>query len=463
MNKAQIEAMKTAYEKLKTEGDGLLAKSDLTQEDTVRLGQINTEKAALVEAVKAAKSSGESDDAFDQITGDAMAKFEHPSAPKTTAKVLGMDPNAPKENAHVQRLSNGGLQIDLDGEVRSDEERAKTATPEYLKAYAKWIRGKGVYDALDREERKVLNEGNDQEGGFLVPEQFIARLLQRKPAPTRLVSKLTVIPCSRDALTIPKVVYNAADDHIYTTGIRATLTGEIPASSTAHRATEPVFGNVVIPIGTWMLSLAMSNDFLEDSAIPVMNWISDKFGETKDLLFENQAINGTGVGRNPKGILMAPGTDGNPDVVLSGTADNIDADQIRAIPFNVAEQYMDGATWVMNRKETAQDVALLKDTADRYLFHMGGIFPGLAERVPDTLGGHPITYSAFMPDPADGAYPIIFGDPAGYILASRVDMSIQVLREAYAELNQVVLLGRLRFGGALGEEWRMVIGKSDNA
>jgi HK97 family phage major capsid protein len=64
-----------------------------------------------------------------------------------------------------------------------------------------------------------------------------------------------------------------------------------------------------------------------------------------------------------------------------------------------------------------------------------------------------------MPNTGANNYPIIFGDLRGYYLVNRVGFSVQVLRELYAETNQILLLGRVRFGGGVGEEWRIKVGQ----
>ena len=75
------------------------------------------------------------------------------------------------------------------------------------------------------------------------------------------------------------------------------------------------------------------------------------------------------------------------------------------------------------------------------------------------LAGYPVTYSGFMPNRGSANYPVILGDLGGYYLVERVGFSIQVLNEVYAEVNQKVLLGRLRFGGQVAEPWRIKIGQ----
>ncbi len=342
-----------------------------------------------------------------------------------------------------------------EGELGLDQKTlAAISSTSYKQAFRNYIR-KGQ-TGITSAELKTLQEGVDTAGGFLVPEDMLNAIIQKSPTPTRIAGMVTRLQTSRDALLIPKVNY-AADD-IYTTGIRATWTGEVPASSTAHRVTDPVFGQVRIPIHTTMLSMPLTNDMVEDAAFPVVAWASGKFNETVDLLYDDMVINGSGIGR-PAGILLNPDGTDQPAVVVSGNASAVTADGLWDLTYALPEQYDENAMLVLNKTATAKAIAKLKDSQNRYLFGYGEQDNGIAGARPKTLCGYPYQYSAFMPSPGSNTFPIIFGDFRGYYLVNRVGFSIQVLRELYAETNQIVLLGRLRFGGQVAEPYKLKIQK----
>lgn len=355
-------------------------------------------------------------------------------------------------------VTDRGIEHDGEGVIsRKQWEHVNSAG--YKRALNLVVRARGDVNALDRVDYKTLTEGTDTQGGYLVPDEYVPTLIHKAPAPTRVNGLVERIPCSGSRLTMPRVVYSA--DDIYATGIRVTLTGETPSGGSAHRVTDPVFGTISINIGTWMLSMPITNDLIEDAAVPLLNWASGQFNDTIGLLFDNQIINGTGVGANPHGILKNPGGTDEPAVYLSSTANNLDADQIRGLPFRLPEQYInDNTRWVMNRASAGRTVATFKTSANDYLWKRG---EQLADGAPDTLDGYGIVYSAFCPNVGDEQYPVIFGDLRGYKLAVRTAFSIRVLEERYAEENTVVMLGRVRFGGVVAEPFRMVIAKSDNA
>lgn len=336
----------------------------------------------------------------------------------------------------------------------SAQQQQIISTKEYKHAFRNYIR-KGLTEITSL-ERKTLQEGTDSQGGFLVPEDVLNMILSKSPTPTRVSGYVSQLTTSRDQLLIPRTVYTT--DDLYSTGIRTTWTGEIPSSSTVHRVTDPVFGQLRIPVHTNMMSLPLTNDMIEDSAFPIVRWASEKFNETIDLLKDNMIINGTGSGQ-PAGILLNPDGTDQPAVVVTGSAAALTADGIIDLAYSLPEQYDMNARFLFNKTASGKAIAKLKDSDNRYLFGYGMGDNGLAGGRPTELVGYQYSYSGFMPSPAANTFPLIFGDFRGYILLNRIGFSIQVLRETYAELNQIVLLGRIRFGGQVAESYKLKIQK----
>lgn len=268
---------------------------------------------------------------------------------------------------------------------------------------------------------------------------------------------MTSLSTSRDALTIPKVIYTA--DNLYTTGIRVTWTNEtVSAGAASIRVTDPVFGQERIPVFTAMLSIALTNDMIEDSAFALVDYVAGKFGETIDLLKDNMILNGTGAGQ-PAGILLNPGGDVNqPSVVVSGSASALTADGLVATAMTLPEQYDVNSNWIFNKTSTGLAVSQLKDAQNRYMWGAGYQDSGLSGGfLNQPLLGYPVLLSGFMPNVGASTYPAIFGDLTGYYQVNRIGFTVQILRELYAETNQIMVLGRIRFGGLVAEPWKLEI------
>jgi len=340
--------------------------------------------------------------------------------------------------------------------------------PEYKRAMCLYLtRGP---EAADRHFRN-LEEGLDPQGGYLAPVEVIAKLIEKKPTPTRVSGLVDVVNSSRDAISLPRVNYTTASDDssgtIYNTGFRATLTDENPTSDTQAMVNDTsIFGSVRVSVFTWLIEGVLTNNQVEDAMFDPMAWMTDKFGLTIELLRDNMILNGTGVSQ-PLGLLANPGGSDTltyPPTVSSGSPASpfISADGILNLTEDVPEQYDENVKYLYKKTSTGKVIRTLKDANGRYLFSKG---PGEDTLVPAKqrlLNGYPVLWSQFMPDPASsgtGQYPVIAGDFGGYTLVNRVGFSIQVLREVAARRNQVIVLGRVRFGGQPLEPWRLRVMK----
>lgn len=436
-----MSAQRDRLREILAEAEAIKAKPTVAPDDVARLTALIEEGEAIRSVVEHSERS------------DALAEWGRKSAGMLplTATVQGF---LPAGEATVG--SKGGkLFVTDDGDqLVSDRMLRVISAPEYKAAIRRMMRVS--VGGLKDSELKVLQEGADTSGGYLVHDEMLARLIAKEPAPTNVAASVTRVQTSSDALSVPFVNY--ATDNTYTSGMRVTWTGEIPASATTHRVTDPAFGQKRIPIWEAMMSLPLTNSMIEDASYPLVNWCTQKFGETIDLLYDNMILNGDGANQ-PAGILRSPNGTNEPATVASGHTSLLTADGIVDLGFALPEQYDANAKFIFNKTNTGRAIAKLKDGDGRYLWGSGLQDSGLA--VPAIRGrellGYPVLLNALMPNVGAGTYPIIFGDLSGYYLVTRVAFSIQVLRELYAETGQQLLLGRVRFGGAVVEPWKLEI------
>lgn len=442
-----------------TEQKGLLDKGpEITQEDVLKAQALNTELDGLHEQIKSL------DTARDLQTKNEgrLTLLNTPTGRHTPGMVAGRPGGMPvgfsksEDAVLVESNRKGGLHVTALQEQLFDEKAWKAIKQDgYREAFHNYLR-KG-WHGLANVEQKLLQEGADPSGGYLAPEDMLNEIVMRKPTPVRVRGYVRSMNTTRDAVVFPKVNYSASDNNLYTTGIKVTWTGEVPATATQSRVTDPVFGQIRIPIYTAMMSEPITNDLLEDSAVALQPWLEERYAETIELLDDNMILNGTGVGQ-PTGILANPGGTNQPAVIHSGSASALTADGLVTLAGSLPEQYDDEARFVMSKTSGWMNVRKLKDGDGRYLAGMGTGDSGLRSvgfKNPELLD-YPVNYSGFMPAIAAGAYPILFGDLRGYYFVRRVGVSIQVLRELYAETNQVLLLARYRIGGEVAEDWRML-------
>lgn len=415
-----------------------------------KLGEVDTLKGAHDQAERMEKAQEENEAELKRLNGTPS----NPLPQQQQGRKAGEVQLEGFEAAGSTTLERRGADLSVvyeEGPLGLDQKTLEViSTADYKRAYRNYMR-KGVNE-LGLGERKVLEAGSDEAGGYLVPDDMLAGIIERKPTPTRLASRVNRLQTSRDALAIARLNYSADDR--YTTGIRVKWTGERPASATEHRADDPKFGQVRIPVHTAMLSLGVTLNMIEDSAYPIVSWATGKFQETIELLYEDMIINGSGIGQ-PVGLLMNPDGEDQPKVVKTGDANLLTGDGLIDLTEDLPEQYDENAVLVFNKTNAGKAIRKLKDADGRPLVSYGAGDNGLASGRFKEVNGYPYLWSGFMPNVGANALPIIFGDPRGYYLVNRVGFSIQVLREKYAEENQVVLLGRVRFGGQPAESWRL--------
>jgi len=313
----------------------------------------------------------------------------------------------------------------------------------YASAFEAYLRkGRGE---LGPQDRKTLSAGQDSAGGFLIPEDFHVEIIKKTAAMATIRANARVAQTSRDMAKWPKVTWTTDDK--YTSGARMTWTGESPASATAHRVTDPVFGLITVPVHTAMASLPLTNDLLEDSAFDMIGLGSELLGEAFALGENDAFINGSGIGR-PMGILTEVDEDAGPDSVASGGAATLTSDGLIDLAYALPPQYEGNAKWFMNKSTEKAIRKLMGTTSGEYEWPVVSNVGALGA-VGSSLLGFPIVREQFVGDVTTSGYPIIFGDLRGYLVLDRVGLSIQRLDELYAETNITVLLARRRVGGQL--------------
>lgn len=329
----------------------------------------------------------------------------------------------------------------------------------YAPAFEGYLR-KGYAD-LGPSDRKALSEGTDTSGGFLVPEDYQTELIKKIATNAMIRSLARVVQTGRDMAGWPRINYSTDDK--YTSGVRLTWTGESPASATAHRVTEPVFGKINIPVHTAMASMPLTNDFLEDAVFDVLGYSQDLFAEAFALDEDNVFLNGTGANQ-PMGILTQVDGDG-PASKVSGTSaaittsgDAHSGKRVNDVYYALPAQYRRRGVWVAN-SGTVQALDDLVDGNKRPILQTLNNGSMMADE-PQVLKGKRVIVDEFMPDIAANSYPLLFGDLSGYVVLDRVGLAIQRLTELYAETNMTLLLARKRVGGYCAESYRFKVLKA---
>ncbi|MEL7459776.1 MAG: phage major capsid protein [Pseudomonadota bacterium] len=371
----------------------------------------------------------------------------------------GGDVPGPDSPASEVKTALAGFISDINERLHKQEERltmldrkshagrrpalsaAANETAPHQKAFEAYVRS-GDDDALRglELEGKAMSTAVAADGGYLVDPQTAetVKAVLKSTASIRQVANV---------VNVEATAYDVLIDH---GELETGWADEVSASTetgtgTLERITIPLYELSALP--------KVSQRLLDDSAFSVEDWlagrIADKFARAEAGAF----ISGDGVNK-PTGFLTkslvandswAWGSLGYVHTGVTGAfAAGAPGDAIVDLVYALGAEYRADATFVMNSK-TAGDVRKIKDADGRFLWT-----DGLAAGEPARLLGYPVLIAEDMPDIADDAAAIAFGDfGAGYTVAERPD--VRILRDPFSAKPNVLFYATKRVGGDVSD------------
>ena len=253
---------------------------------------------------------------------------------------------------------------------------------------------------------KALSEGTDSAGGYLVPEEFLAKVLDIAKDVGYIRKLGTVVTMKRDTLNIPVL---SAKPSVSWVGEAGTIN---PA--------QPTFGQAALVAKKAGIIVPITSELLEDSGVDLINLLAKIFAEAFAEGEDDQAFTGDGTvftgvlsDTNVNTVTMTSGKTSFSDV----TADDL-INLVAAVPSRAA---MNGR-FVMHRTILAK-IKTLKDGNGTYLF----------DPKDRTIWGYPVITSDVMPSLSETAADtpfIIFGDLSYIYLGDRKQMSVALADQA---------------------------------
>ena len=302
------------------------------------------------------------------------------------------------------------------------EQKTGRASDAYKKAFWNAIRSKNPRTEI----LNALQEGTDSEGGYLVPDEFERILVQKLTSANVLRPLCHVIQTSFGDRKIPVVASKGTADWVDEEG--------------TYPLSDDTFSQVVLGAYKLATMIKVSEELLSDSVFDIEGYVSDQFGKRIGDKEEDAFLTGNGVSK-PIGILH---TTGGAEVgVTTAGAAAITGDELIDLVYSLRAPYRKSAVFVLN-DTTVKLLRKLKDGDGQYLWR-----PGITENAPDTILGHRIVTSEFMPGVSAGNKSIAFGDFSYYWIADRQGRTFKRLNELYATTGQIGFLASQRLDGKL--------------
>ena len=302
--------------------------------------------------------------------------------------------------------------------VKDDPERKGRASHAYAKAMIAAMRT-GFHQVSD-----VLEEGNDANGGYLVPEEWDSRLIDKLDEENIFRNIATTITTSGE----------------HKINIAATK----PAAAWIEEGQELTFGDatfdqVILDAHKLHVAIKVTEELLYDNAFNLENYIIDTFGKAIGNAEEDAFLNGDGKGK-PTGIFAETGG-GQTGVTISGT--KIAADDVISLIYSLKRPYRKNALFILN-DSTLAVLRKLKDANGAYIWQ-----PSYTAGEPDRLLGYSVLTSAYAPALEAGKPAIAFGDFSYYNIGDRGTRSVQELRELFAGNGMIGYVAKERVDGKL--------------
>ncbi len=269
---------------------------------------------------------------------------------------------------------------------------------------------------LGEDIRNALETGVDSEGGYLVPEEWAASLIQS-------LEDINVI-------------------RRYASSIRTASQRNIPVvtgegdftwidEEGAYGEDDPAFGEVQLLAHKCGGIIKVSEELLQDNVFNLAGYLNTNAARRFGRIEENAFLNGDGVGK-PLGLFQTVSVAGVNLVGQTGASQTtITFDELIDTFHQLKRQYRSRATWLTN-DSMVKNIRKLKDTDGQYLWQ-----PSVQAGEPDRVLSRPIETSDSAPAIAANTKTILFGDFSYYQIGDRLGITAQRLSEKYADTGQV--------------------------
>ncbi len=342
-------------------------------------------------------------------------------------KVARIDRALSEQKSAMDRLAAHSARSDLGDPLAGGRTGRSGAFDRYVRAG----------DAGRLLETKDLNSGTPAEGGYLVPDETEQLITRRLTAASPMRAAATVRQVSASSFKKPVSLGGA--------------TAGWAADSAARPGTdEPTLALLDFPTAELYAMPAATQGLLDDALVDVGEWLA---GEIEDVFAAQESaafIAGDGANK-PKGVLGytakadAVAVWGELGYVATGAAGAFSAnpvDDLIDLVYTPRTTYRPGASFLMNRR-TVSAIRKVKDADGNYIWQ-----PASAPGEAASLLGYPILEAEQMPDIADTATAIAFGDfRRGYLIVDRV--GVRVLRDPYSAKPHVLFYTTKRVGGGV--------------
>ncbi len=395
--------------------------------------------AAIIDEAKAGMAPAEVEAGSDPVLNeDQMARYEALEAKLVQAR---QSAEIVKRNAaYAQTVTQ---LPGFNASKRNDDT--------YARAFESYLRtGQKNSDLIHRAQ----NEGTGSAGGFLVPDEWRDKIVEKLLNYGGLMNAAEKLNTSDGRplswLTNDETASNLAE--------------VTPEAALWDTGADLVFGTRTLgaykytTVGANQLPLKISYELLQDSAFDLQGFVAKKFAQRIQRKLAVDLVNGSGI-NEPQGIISTQGG------ISSGTARAAAAPtyaELLAIVHGLDPDYREGASWLMNDATLALIRGVVDGSQRPLLWNLTDDLTGSLKGM--TLLGYPVVIDQAMPTSTDasGNKSILFGNLKDtYVVREVKAFEMVVLNELYAQNGQVGFMGWARYDGMVQDPYAAIISPND--
>lgn len=306
--------------------------------------------------------------------------------------------------------------------------------------------------ALEKGEEKMIDDNKDRAANETRSfENYIRGIVTNERTNMTFGDNGAVVPTTI-ANRIIKKVYNICPilDRSTKYNVKGTL--ELPYydtdTTTISVAYKDEFSALTSSSGTFnSITLTgylagaltkISRSLINNSQFDIVAFVVDEMAYAIKRFIENELLNGT-PGNPPSTPSKVLGLYGLTNYITAAAQTAVTADEVVQLHDRIKDEFQENAIWIMS-PATRTALRLLKATTGYYLLN-----DDVSSPFGTTLLGKPVYVSDNMPNMAAGNNAIFYGDFRGLATKFNEELSIEVLREKYADEHAVGVIGWFEF------------------
>lgn len=335
-------------------------------------------------------------------------------AANTETRAFTNDELASYENMKAE-IENLDKTISAAEEFRSIERKGAVTEPGAVeksdtelkeKAFENYLRGRISKETRDADANLTFGDN-----GAVVPTSIVNKIIDKVVEISPLYSLATRYNVKGN-LTIPYYDSETSD-----------ITVAYADEFTELTSTSGSFKSITLTGFLAGVLTKISKKLLNNSNFDLLGFVIKKMAENIAVWIEKELICGTADKIEGLSKLTA--------AVTTASASKITSDELIDLQDAIPDTYQGEAVWIMSKK-TRNAIRKLKDGQGNYLLERD--FSGKWRYV---LLGRPVMISKNMPEIAEGAKVIIYGDMSGLAVKVSEEAEVTVLREKYATQHAV--------------------------